>query len=74
VAGCVHTFEICGNESAGGNFGVPAGEVLFVAPELIGHYVSIHGYLPPDGFLDALLTAPLPGTHEYTIAVREFPR
>ncbi|MEV5478973.1 hypothetical protein AB0L66_42660 [Streptomyces sp. NPDC052207] len=28
---------------------------VFAAPQLIGHYVADHGYLPPDPFVDAVL-------------------
>jgi hypothetical protein len=37
VAAGPHTCELCGAFRASGNFGVPAGEVLFVCPEMIGH-------------------------------------
>ncbi|MDH6225500.1 hypothetical protein [Streptomyces sp. MJP52] len=29
--------------------------VAYAAPELIAHYVESHGYLPPDGFVHAVL-------------------
>ena len=73
-AGGVHTCQLCGEASAGGNFAVPAESILFVAPELAVHYVSVHHYLPPSAFLDSLLSAPLPGTSEYLAAVSAFRR
>jgi hypothetical protein len=44
-----------------GEIRVPArGEVTYVAPNLIYHYVVAHQYLPPDVFLDALRSLALP--------------
>ena len=67
-----HICEFCRNSYGYGNFGVPAGEVLFVAPELIVHYVEEHHYAPPDVFIRAVLSSPLPGTREYEFAVWGF--
>jgi hypothetical protein len=62
----------CCLSSAAGNVSVPAGAVLFVAPEMVAHYVEKHGYLPPQEFVEAVLAAPLPGTPNYTDAVEPF--
>jgi hypothetical protein len=51
------------------NFGVPAGDILFVAPALIVHYVEAHRYAPPPEFIAAVLAAPLPGTAQYATAI-----
>jgi hypothetical protein len=77
-----HTCELCPRKLSrrGGadlpegwlNFGVPAGDILFVAPELIVHYVQDHHYAPPPDFIAAVLTAPLPGTPEYLAAIKQF--
>jgi hypothetical protein len=68
-----HDCELCsGGPRGSGNFGVPAGDVLFVAPELIVHYVQAHGYAPPRAFIDAVMASPLPGTQEYQAAVAKF--
>jgi hypothetical protein len=72
VAGGVHTCEFCGGSAAGGNFAVPNGGILYVAPELLWHYVAMHRYLPPAEFQRALLASPLPGTTEYELAVSHF--
>ena len=68
----VHTCELCDDFHAPGNFGVPAGEILFVAPEMVAHYVERHGYTPPAEFIDAVLSAALPGTEAYAAAVNRF--
>lgn len=67
-----HTCEICGRFQACGNIGVPAGDLLYVAPEMIHHYVTVHRYLPPQGFIDAVMTCPMPGTNEYKQLARPF--
>src|SRR5689334_4498125 len=72
VCAGVHRCEFCLQFMAAGHFGVPAQDVLYVCPEMIGHYVEAHGYLPPREFLDALLVAPVPGTEEYAAAVASF--
>ncbi|MFN2200806.1 MAG: hypothetical protein ACK2UO_06340 [Caldilineaceae bacterium] len=71
VACGTHVCELCGKFESSGNFGVPA-EVLFVCPEMIAHYVAAHAYLPPQEFVEAVMSAPLPGTPEYVEAVATF--
>ncbi len=68
----VHGCELCNKFQAGGNFGVPAGELLYVAPEMITHYVEVHQYRPPVEFVTAVMNSPLPGTVEYSAAVAPF--
>jgi hypothetical protein len=67
-----HDCEFCGRCMASGNLGVPAGDILFVAPEMVGHYVDVHHYRPPDVFIRAVLDSPVPGTPEYARAVAQF--
>lgn len=67
-----HTCEFCGEFHASGNFGVPSGAVLFVAPEMVAHYVEKHRYLPPPEFVTAVLAAPEPGSVDYANAVASF--
>ena len=69
--GC-HTCQLCGKFKADLNLGVPTDELLYVAPEMILHYVEQHSYLPPQEFIDAVLQSPIPGTPEYTNAVAHF--
>jgi hypothetical protein len=72
VAMGFHTCEFCGEFSASGTFGVPAGNRLFFVPEMIAHYVERHGYAPPSEFIEAVLACPLPGTPEYSTLVARF--
>jgi hypothetical protein len=74
VAAGDHTCELCGQFESSGNIGVPAGPLLFVAPEMVSHYVDTHGYRPPDAFVAAVLACPLPGSEEYGQAVAAFRR
>jgi hypothetical protein len=67
-----HTCELCDSFMAAGNIGVPAGELLYVAPEMVAHYVEVHRYAPPAEFVAAVMSAPLPGTPKYDGAVRAF--
>lgn len=73
-AGGGHLCEMCGKVRAGGNFGVPAASVLYVAPEMVAHYVEEHHYAPPESFVTAVLGCALPGTRDYAEAVKPFRR
>ncbi len=68
----LHTCELCDGVKDNRNFGVPSGEVLFVAPTMVVHYIEQHGYAPPPEFIAAVLTSPLPDTTECKSAVRIF--
>jgi hypothetical protein len=48
--------------------------LLFVAPEMVAHYVEAHHYRPPAQFITAVTESPLPGTDEYRAAVASFRR
>lgn len=67
-----HECEFCRDFRASGNLGVPMGELLFVAPQMICHYVESHGYRPPDPFVHAVLACPTPSSAEYALAVARF--
>jgi hypothetical protein len=69
-----HTCEFCRRARRTGNFGVPQADLLYVAPELLPHYVEQHGYRPPAEFLAAVMLSPLPGTPEYRTAAEPFAR
>lgn len=68
----LHGCELGDRFMAYGNFGVPDGDRLFVAPEMLPHYIEAHGYRPPDEFITAVMASPLPGTAEYRAAVEPF--
>lgn len=58
---CLFRAEARGAE----NLFVPAGEFVYVCPELILHYINAHSYLPPRPFCDAVLRCPDTRTMEY---------
>ena len=70
--GGFHTCEFCGKALGIGNFGVPSGDLLFVAPEMVVHYIQQHGYCPPAEFVGAVLQSPLPDTEEYQLITEPF--
>jgi hypothetical protein len=72
VAGGGHECEFCGDYSSGGNLGVPAGQLRFVAPQMVSHYVDDHSYQPPDPFVRAVLTCPDFGTEAFKLTVAGF--
>ena len=55
-----------------GCFAIPAGDLLFVAPDMVSHYVEVHGYLPPEEFVTAVLQTPALGSPQYAALVERF--
>ena len=49
-----------------------AGGAAFAAPDLVYHYIGVHRYLPPQAFLDAVMTGPLPGSDLYEEMIQEY--
>lgn len=49
---------------------MPADGFLYVAPELILHYIERHQYLPPDDFCRAVLACPPCSSPAYLSAVK----
>ena len=52
-----HACELCGEETSHGEFWVLHGNVRYVLPQLMLHYVKAHAYCPPDTFVRDLLEA-----------------
>ena len=52
--GC-HTCEICHDHSTHGEFWIICESARYVLPQMTLHYVTAHGYRPPDPFLHDLL-------------------
>ena len=73
VAGGHHACDLCRYEPevrGTRNLFIPAGNCLYVCPELIVHYMSAHGYGPPEEFCDAVLACPPMRSMEYLKALR----
>ena len=72
-----HFCQYCRITRAGGvkNLLVPGDGFLYVAPELVVHYVDAHEYTPPLAFQQAVLACPPAASHEYRVALlRNGPR
>jgi hypothetical protein len=56
----LHECDLCLHRCQPGhrNLYVPAYQKVFVAPELVAHYMNAHGYQPPDEFSSAVLACP----------------
>jgi hypothetical protein len=65
----VHVCEFCAGHSDTGEMAIPSGDLLFVAPRMIVHYIEFHEYLPPSEFVAAVTACPYPDTLEYSEAV-----
>ena len=60
-----HVCEFCGNFTAYGNLWIPTLEFIYVAPEMIVHYITKHGYKPPLEFCNAVRSCPPQGSPDY---------
>jgi len=70
----MHTCEICKEATCTNEIRVfGAGATVYAAPTMIYHYVLDHGYRPPDAFIAALFSSPLPGSAEYLLRARAYP-
>ena len=65
----VHRCEFCRDCFDNGDIAVPSGDLLFVSPAMLVHYVEVHEYLPPADFVSAVLACPHPGSPEYSAAI-----
>ena len=54
------------------NLLIPTPACLYVAPELIVHYVERHGYCPPDEFIKAVVNCPPQKTPLYVELLKPF--
>jgi hypothetical protein len=70
-----HECSLCpeGRQRTGlDNLMVPTRGLLYVAPELVVHYIEDHGYRPPDEFLVAVQTCPEQGSAEFLELLQPF--
>ena len=52
------------------NLLVPGDVVVYAAPSTIIHYITAHGYRPPDEFMDAVMACPPQGSEEHLEQLR----
>jgi hypothetical protein len=67
-----HTCEFCHQARGSSNFGVPADDILYIAPGMIVHYIEVHGYCPPAEFIAAVMRSPLPESEDYQLITEPF--
>lgn len=70
-----HLCSLCppGTPRAGTlNLVVVTPTLLYIAPELIVHYIEDHGYRPPDEFLAAVRACPPQGSRQFLEWLRPF--
>ena len=46
---------------------------VYACPELVIHYIESHQYLPPQEFVDAVMSGPIPGSEEYNNVIKKLP-
>jgi hypothetical protein len=51
------------------NLFIPGRGVIYVCPEMVTHYMNVHGYKPPQEFCDAVLACPPMRSMEYLRAI-----
>lgn len=63
----VHFCDLGGCERAGGaqHIVIPSATCVYVAPDLIKHYVEVHRYAPPAEFVTALHACPPQSSAQY---------
>jgi hypothetical protein len=72
AAAGAHPCDLCAfvaEKSGTKNLFVPSDGRVYVAPELIVHYVNAHRYRPPDEFCKAVIACPPMGSSEYRRAL-----
>lgn len=67
-----HECELCDGGRSAANVLVPGDGVLFVAPAMVTHYMTVHEYLPPAAFRSSVLRCPDPRSDAYFAALRPF--
>ena len=63
-----HECDLCqfvGEARGQSNLFIPSRGTIYVAPELIVHYINTHGYAPPQEFCRAVLECPPMRSMEY---------
>jgi hypothetical protein len=71
----IHTCNLCpkGQRKAGHrNLMIPTEKLLYVAPELVVHYIEDHGYRPPQEFIEAVMACPEQESAAYAVLLRRF--
>jgi hypothetical protein len=54
------------------NLYIPTAAAVYIAPEMILHYVRSHGYRPPQEFVEAVPTCPAQDSSEFVALIERF--
>jgi hypothetical protein len=79
AAGGMYRCEFCLSRTDGGitggsgNVWIPTADVIYVAPELVLHYIEAHSYRPPTGFVAAVLDCPEQNSEAFRLRMQRFP-
>jgi len=72
----LHVCSVCESDNGGlrdshVNFFIPGKKSIYLAPGRIDHYIHDHAYLPPQEFLEAVLSCPDPRSAPYSAKLNE---
>lgn len=68
----IHECELCSKFASAGNLIIPTETVVYIAPEMISHYIEVHNYKPPDEFIKAVIDCPEQESSKYMNLVQKF--
>lgn len=61
----LHECEFCNRFASAGNVIIPTETSVYIAPEMIAHYIDVHSYKPPNEFIQAVMDCPQQESPEY---------
>lgn len=67
-----HDCEFCDASKGYTNLIIPTVDAVYVAPEMIVHYIDEHGYLPPTEFIKAVVDCPAQDSPEYMALMKPY--
>jgi len=67
VSAGMHACDLggCGGAAGAQHVIIPSRDCVYIAPELIDHYVEAHAYAPPAEFVEAVLACPAQSSDAY---------
>lgn len=68
-----HSCEFCANDNGRGEIRVFGTDgMVYAAPSMIDHYITVHRYRPPQVFIDAVIFGPTPGSVKYRALAQRY--
>jgi hypothetical protein len=68
----IHECELCYRFASACNVVIPTRTFVYIAPEMISHYIEAHNYKPPDEFIQAVIGCPQQKSPEYIELVQKY--